>query len=42
MSRTEIQAQIGVIGGSGMYDLDSLENAETANLMTPYGRPVVP
>lgn len=36
------QAQIGVIGGSGMYDLDSLEHSETVHLETPYGSPSGP
>jgi 5'-methylthioadenosine phosphorylase len=33
---------IGVIGGSGMYDLDSLDDIETADVKTPYGSPSGP
>ena len=36
------QADVGVIGGSGIYDLDSLENIEIIDPDTPYGRPSGP
>jgi 5'-methylthioadenosine phosphorylase len=35
-------ARIGVIGGSGMYDLDSLDDAGTVDVTTPYGPPSGP
>ncbi len=30
---------IGIIGGSGLYDLDGLENPEEIQVETPFGRP---
>jgi len=33
------QAQIGVIGGSGLYSLPGLENVEEVSLETPWGAP---
>lgn len=33
------KAELGVIGGSGLYDLDVLENVETVRLETPFGDP---
>ena len=30
---------IGVIGGSGLYEIDGLENAEPVSLTTPWGDP---
>jgi 5'-methylthioadenosine phosphorylase len=35
-------SSIGVIGGSGMYDLDSLDDLETIDVTTPYGKPSGP
>lgn len=32
-------AEIGVLGGSGLYDLAGLEEVETLNLETPFGPP---
>ena len=32
-------AEIGIIGGSGFYDLEGLENAHTVRLRTPFGAP---
>jgi 5'-methylthioadenosine phosphorylase len=32
-------AEIGIIGGSGFYDLDGLEGAHTVRLKTPFGQP---
>ena len=31
--------KIGVIGGSGLYEMDGLEKIETLNLSTPWGNP---
>ena len=31
--------KIGIIGGSGLYDLDGLENMRRVNLETPFGVP---
>ncbi len=31
--------RIGVIGGSGLYEMDGLKNVETINLSTPWGDP---
>ncbi|MBI3934559.1 MAG: S-methyl-5'-thioadenosine phosphorylase, partial [Acidobacteria bacterium] len=33
------QAQIGVIGGSGLYSLPGLENVEEVTIETPWGEP---
>lgn len=33
------QAQVGVIGGSGLYDLEGLEDVEEVSLDTPFGQP---
>jgi 5'-methylthioadenosine phosphorylase len=33
------QASVGVIGGSGLYGMDGLENVEEVRLSTPYGDP---
>ena len=35
----EQKAQIGIIGGSGVYDLDGLENLQEVVVDTPYGAP---
>jgi 5'-methylthioadenosine phosphorylase len=34
-----MQAQIGIIGGTGLYDPKLLKNAEEVTLKTPYGSP---
>ncbi|MBS1017868.1 S-methyl-5'-thioadenosine phosphorylase [Gluconobacter cerinus] len=36
-SETEIQPVIGVIGGSGLYDIDGLENKEWRRVESPWG-----
>ncbi len=36
------QTTIAVIGGSGLYDLDSLENVREHDIETPFGRPSDP
>lgn len=33
------QALIGVIGGSGLYHMEALQNATEHSLDTPYGKP---
>ncbi|MFC2003018.1 S-methyl-5'-thioadenosine phosphorylase [Chloroflexota bacterium] len=33
------QAKIGVIGGSGLYDIEGLTDIEEVNLNTPFGQP---
>ena len=33
------QAKIGVIGGSGLYDIEGLTDIEEVNLDTPFGKP---
>lgn len=38
-SEQEIQPVIGVIGGSGLYDIDGLENKEWRRVETPWGEP---
>jgi 5'-methylthioadenosine phosphorylase len=35
----EVRPRIGVIGGSGLYDLDMLEDVEVITVDTPYGSP---
>lgn len=34
--------RLGIIGGSGLYDLPDLEQVQTLDLKTPYGRPSDP
>ena len=33
------QALVGVIGGSGLYQMDALQDAQELDLTTPYGKP---
>jgi len=33
------QAKIGIIGGSGLYDIDGLTDIEKADIDTPFGKP---
>lgn len=33
------QAEIGIIGGSGLYDIEGLECVKTVRVNTPFGRP---
>ncbi len=35
----DLPPAIGVIGGSGLYEIDGLENVETINVETPFGAP---
>lgn len=39
MNSTQQSVKIGVIGGSGLYDLDGLTDLEEMSLSTPYGEP---
>jgi 5'-methylthioadenosine phosphorylase len=34
-----VQAKIGIIGGSGLYQMDALENVREILLDTPFGSP---
>jgi 5'-methylthioadenosine phosphorylase len=38
----EIQAALAVIGGSGLYEMPGLENAQEHELSTPFGQPSAP
>jgi len=33
------QAKIGVIGGTGLYDIEGLADIEGVDISTPFGRP---
>ncbi|MFB3142672.1 MAG: S-methyl-5'-thioadenosine phosphorylase, partial [Acidobacteriota bacterium] len=33
------QAEIGIIGGSGLYDIPGLEEKRERQIETPFGRP---
>ena len=33
------EAKIGVIGGTGLYDIEGIENVEEIDLETPFGKP---
>lgn len=35
----EVKARIGVIGGSGVYDIEALEEVEEVRVNTPFGEP---
>ncbi len=37
--RTMSKAEIGIIGGSGLYSMPGLERVETVRLNTPFGKP---
>ncbi|WP_317931216.1 S-methyl-5'-thioadenosine phosphorylase [Halioxenophilus sp. WMMB6] len=39
MTSTPPKAAIGIIGGSGLYQMDALKNIEEYSLETPYGTP---
>ena len=39
MTQTKTATKIGVIGGSGIYDIDGLEGAEWTSVETPWGAP---
>lgn len=42
MSSKSISAELGIIGGSGLYNFAGLENISEVELSTPYGRPSDP
>ena len=42
MITTEQQVRIGVIGGSGLYDMDELDDREEFAVTTPFGEPSAP
>jgi len=33
------KARVGVIGGSGLYEIDGLNDLETLSVDTPFGKP---
>jgi 5'-methylthioadenosine phosphorylase len=33
------KAKIGVIGGSGLYNMEGLNEIEEVNITTPFGKP---
>src|SRR5512135_3332216 len=37
-----MSVQIGIIGGSGLYDMDELSDREEVTLSTPFGEPSGP
>jgi len=37
--KPEVKAEIGVIGGSGLYDVEKFENVKEVKIYTPYGEP---
>jgi len=39
MPQAQTKAKIGVIGGSGLYEMEGLTDIEEVNLDTPFGRP---
>jgi 5'-methylthioadenosine phosphorylase len=36
------EAKLGILGGSGIYDVEFLRKVETRNVKTPYGKPSSP
>ena len=42
VNSAERDVQIGVIGGSGLYDMDGLSDRETIQVDTPFGEPSGP
>ena len=42
MGKPESAVRIGVIGGSGLYDMDELTDRETVEVSTPFGEPSAP
>jgi 5'-methylthioadenosine phosphorylase len=39
MSTSSSAGVLGILGGSGLYDVDNLEHVEEVNVTTPYGAP---
>src|SRR5579864_8864343 len=35
----ETRADVGIIGGSGLYDIEGLEDREQVEIDTPFGKP---
>lgn len=35
----QAKAKIGVIGGSGLYDIEGLSDIKEVNIDTPFGKP---
>ena len=35
----DVKAEIGIIGGSGLYDVEMFENVREIKVYTPYGQP---
>ena len=42
MDKPESGVRIGVIGGSGLYDMEALTDRETVRVSTPFGEPSAP
>lgn len=42
MTTSSYPVSIGIIGGSGLYDIDEIEHVETLDLQTPFGPPSGP
>jgi 5'-methylthioadenosine phosphorylase len=41
-ARTCIRAEIGILGGTGLYEIDGIENLREVRLATPFGAPSDP
>ena len=39
---TDDKVRIGIIGGSGLYDIDELTDCQEQEIDTPFGRPSAP
>ena len=39
---TDDKVRIGIIGGSGLYDIDELTDCEEHEIDTPFGKPSAP
>ena len=39
---TDDKVRIGIIGGSGLYDIDELTDCEEREIDTPFGKPSAP
>ena len=39
---TDDKIRIGIIGGSGLYDIDELTDCEEREIETPFGKPSAP
>ena len=36
---TKDTAKVGIIGGSGLYDIEGIKNLKTVKIKTPFGDP---